>query len=186
MSEVPLHHAGSISEPRTTSWTAAGLITSEDIAHALKEGKQVVSHVGWRLITCLGRGGEEATSRTRAIRMVVKARRRLVSAGNGGEFNGALTGDSRESRRCSRDTYPESCITEYAQYTKRYVAFRAMRRRCSRCAGERGMTNPTGKEFNLKESVDEVYCTNALLLLIKIMLCCKFHCQKVYIETLFL
>ena len=36
-----------------------------------------------------------------------------------------------------------------------------------------------GKSFNSKLSGSEVYCTNALLLLVKIRLCCKLHCQKV-------
>ena len=35
------------------------------------------------------------------------------------------------------------------------------------------------KSFNLKLSGNEVYCTNALLSLIKIMMCNKFHSQKV-------
>ena len=37
----------------------------------------------------------------------------------------------------------------------------------------------SGKSFNLKLSGNEVYCTNALLLLKKIMLCSELHCQKV-------
>ena len=35
------------------------------------------------------------------------------------------------------------------------------------------------RSFNFKLSGNEVYCTNASLLLIKIMLCSKLHCQKV-------
>ena len=35
------------------------------------------------------------------------------------------------------------------------------------------------KSFDLKHSGTEVYWTTNLLLLIKIMLCSKFHCQKV-------
>ena len=31
---------------------------------------------------------------------------------------GSFWGGFRESRGCSRETYPESCITEYTQYTK--------------------------------------------------------------------
>ena len=34
--------------------------------------------------------------------------------------------------------------------------------------------------FNSKLSGNEVYCTNASLLLIKIMRCSKLHCQKVF------
>ena len=35
------------------------------------------------------------------------------------------------------------------------------------------------KTFNLKLSGNEVYCTNALILLTKIVLCSKLHCQEV-------
>ena len=36
-----------------------------------------------------------------------------------------------------------------------------------------------GKSFNLKVSGNEVYYTNAVLSLIKIMLCSQLHCQQV-------
>ena len=35
-----------------------------------------------------------------------------------------------------------------------------------------------GKSFHSKLSGNEGYCTNASLVLIKIMMCSKFHCQK--------
>ena len=38
---------------------------------------------------------------------------------------------------------------------------------------------PQEKSFNRKLFGNEVYCTNALLLLITIMLCSKLHCRKV-------
>ena len=41
------------------------------------------------------------------------------------------------------------------------------------------------KKFDLKLSGNKVYCMNALLLLINIMLSSKLHYQKVLIETLF-
>ena len=41
------------------------------------------------------------------------------------------------------------------------------------------------KSFNSKLYGNEVYCTNASLLLIKIMLCSKLHCQKVFRLKLF-
>ena len=36
-----------------------------------------------------------------------------------------------------------------------------------------------GKSFNPKLSGNEGYCTNALLFLVKIMLCGKLHCLKI-------
>ena len=36
-----------------------------------------------------------------------------------------------------------------------------------------------GKDFNFKFSGDEVHRTDALLLLIEVMLCIRLHCQKV-------
>jgi len=38
--------------------------------------------------------------------------------------------------------------------------------------------NLAGKSFNSKLFGNEVHCTNALLLLIKIMLCSKLYCRK--------
>ena len=40
-------------------------------------------------------------------------------------------------------------------------------------------TDILGKEFESKISGHDVYCTNALLSLLHIMLCSKVHCQKV-------
>ena len=132
-----------------------------------------------------------------------------------------------------QDTYPESYITEYTQYTKiklsRYNSLSAEPSRSCRCVQfrelrfheerrrEKMLYSGTGpewyiieytlvyeeksyrcsagrvirarllvcrcailqeKSFNLKLSGNEVYCTNALLSLIKIMLCRKDHYQK--------
>jgi hypothetical protein len=42
-----------------------------------------------------------------------------------------------------------------------------------------GAENLIEKCFNLKLSGNEVYYTNSLILVVKIMLCSKLHCQKV-------
>jgi len=51
------------------------------------------------------------------------------------------------------------------------------------CHTRQNVTDFVGKEFQLKISGNEVYCTNALLLLIKIMPCSQLHCQKVSIKN---
>jgi hypothetical protein len=48
-----------------------------------------------------------------------------------------------------------------------------------------GPGNFLGKQFQSELSSNEVFCTSALLLLIKIMLCSKLQCQKVFELKLF-
>ena len=59
------------------------------------------------------------------------------------------------------------CIVSQVQFDERSqkVAVTALEGDC------------TGKQFNSKLYGNNLYCTNALLLLIKIMLCSKLHCQ---------
>ena len=46
------------------------------------------------------------------------------------------------------------------------------------CVMQAMPVNFIGKESQIKFSGIEVYCTNALILLMGIMLCSKLHCQK--------
>ena len=85
-------------------------------------------------------------------------------------------------------TLPKCQVCQDVNFTRPFCRGKYHRSRCH--TGEEPLhpqpytLNPTllgrlkGKEIQCKTSGHEVECTNALLLLIKIILCSKLHCQE--------
>jgi len=81
-------------------------------------------------------------------------------------------------------------MSEVPLYGRRRMALLACSKQgmAEQAGAPRRWTQETSNEkaFKLKLSGNEVYYTNALLLLIKNMLCSKLHCQKGFELKLFL